>query len=141
MAIRLWVVSAMNKLDVPALFWIWKAVVESAEFCDRTVPVNLLLPVKVCGPVPFNRATLALKRESLKVPDETLDALRLLNPAPLPVKELEALENVLLPLKVWLAPSKAMLAASDKLEVAIWTPPTSYWPVTLRLVAVTVEPD
>jgi hypothetical protein len=40
------------------LFWTWKAPVESLAFLCKKVPVNLLSPVNVCGPVPFNLARL-----------------------------------------------------------------------------------
>src|SRR5579862_1541783 len=82
-----------------------------------TALLKVLLPLKVW--LPLSSATLALRRESLKVPDETLEALRLVKPEPLPVKELEALENVLLPEKVWLALSFARLASLLKLALLI----------------------
>jgi hypothetical protein len=116
------VVSATNKLDVPALFWIWKAVVESAAFWARTVPVNLLLPVKVWGPVPLSKATLEDNLASFKVPEDTLLAFKEVSPEPSPLKELEALEKVLAPVKVWVALSLARLESLDRLAELIWTP-------------------
>jgi hypothetical protein len=64
MATRVLVVSAIRRFDVPRAFWIWKALVELPAFCSSTVPVNLLLPLNVCGPVPFSRATFELNAES-----------------------------------------------------------------------------
>lgn len=52
--IRLLMVSAMSRLLVPAAFWIEKAVVE--------LELKRLLPVKVWGPVPLSKATLAWLR-------------------------------------------------------------------------------
>jgi hypothetical protein len=43
---------------------------------------------------------LLLSLASLKVPEDTLEAFRLVRPEPLPVNELEALEKVLAPVKV-----------------------------------------
>jgi hypothetical protein len=54
------------------------------------------------------RVTLVLRRLLLRVPLEILDALRAVRPEPLPVKELDELEKVLIPLKVWLAFSLAI---------------------------------
>ena len=170
------VVSAMNRLEVPAAFWIWRAVVLLLAFWASKVPVNLLLPEKVWGPVPFSKATLAdslasltvpllrlvalrlVRLEpfrtgkmpppvswtswlaplkllpcrvtladslaSLSVPLDRLVALRLVRPAPEPVKELLALEKVLLPEKVWLALSRAMLAEFSRLVELSWVPLT-----------------
>src|ERR1039457_6049935 len=55
MPIRLSVVSATNRLDVPAAFWIWKAVVELEAFCCLRVPVKVLLPVKLWLPLSLAR--------------------------------------------------------------------------------------
>src|SRR5436305_508531 len=115
------VVSAVSS-ELPPAFWIWKAVVESTEFLDRTVPVNLLLPVKVWGPVPFSSATLEDSLASFKVPEDTLEAFRLVRLEPSPVKELEALEKVLAPVKVWVALSLARLESLDRLAEEIWVP-------------------
>src|SRR3989338_6696110 len=68
MAIRLEVVLATSKLEVPAAFWIWKAVVELVEFWDKKLPLKRLLPLKVCGPLPASRATLADRALSATLP-------------------------------------------------------------------------
>lgn len=51
---------AISRLEVPAAFWIAKAVVESAAFWDRKLPLNLLAPLKVWSA--FRRATLSRLR-------------------------------------------------------------------------------
>jgi hypothetical protein len=133
-------VSTFSKLAAEE-FWTWKAVVELEELAASTEPVNLLLPVNVWGPVPFKSATFELKRASLRVPLETLLALRLVNPAPLPVKLLDALLKVLLPVNVWLPFSLARLESLDSTEEDICTPLSSYWPplATLMLAKVGLE--
>ena len=42
-----WLVVSTVRTGVAEAFWIWKAVVELEAFSDSSVPVNLLLPVKV----------------------------------------------------------------------------------------------
>jgi hypothetical protein len=82
----------------PALLVTSNKLVPSGEAASWTAnpavfKLKTLLPVKVL--LAFFRATLALKRASFKVPDEMFDALSEVRLAPLPVKLLAALENVL----------------------------------------------
>jgi hypothetical protein len=72
----------------------------------------------------FSSATLEDKRASLSVPLDTLEALSEVRLEPSPLKELEALEKVLAPLKVWVALSLARLESLDRLALLIWVPPT-----------------
>ena len=68
------------------------------------------------------RVTWALKRALFSVPLDILVALRLVKPAPLPVKLLLALLKLFAPVKVWLPFSLARLALSLKLDELIWVP-------------------
>ena len=70
----------------------------------------------------FFRGTLEDSRLSFNVPEAMFEALRLVKFEPSPVNELEALLNVLAPLKVWLALSLAKLASLDRAALLICTP-------------------
>src|SRR4051812_16702277 len=110
------VVSATNRFEVPALFWIWKAVTESVafwNFCPLPVKVWLLRS---------SRATLEDNRASFNVPLLTLLALSEVRLEPSPVKELLALEKVLAPVKVWVPLSLARLESFDRSAELIWMP-------------------
>src|SRR5947209_5893892 len=90
MPILLFVVSATKRLEVPAAFWIWKAVVESVPFAlTITEPVVPLPPVAppcktkfppLFAPVPLWPATTL---RLLPVPDDAWSTLMVrLDPLP-----------------------------------------------------------
>jgi hypothetical protein len=85
------------------------------------VGAKTLSPLNVC-PLLLSKATLLLNLASFKVPEDTLLAFREVSPEPSPLKELEALEKVLAPVKVWVALSLARLESLDRLAELIWTP-------------------
>jgi hypothetical protein len=105
-------VSAVSTALEDEEFWIWKPVTE--------LVLKLLAAVKVLAA--FFKGTLEDSLASFKVPEDTLLAFREVSPEPSPLKELEALEKVLAPVKVWVALSLARLESLERLAELIWTP-------------------
>ena len=105
-------VSAVMMALLVVAFCTWKAVV--------LFTFTRLVLVKVLAA--FLSGTLLDSLASLSVPELMLLALSEVRPEPSPVKELEALEKVLAPVKDWVPFSLARLASLDKLAEVICTP-------------------